>query len=198
DFQLIESATWWKEGPEIATGELKTQEIGTEVFFMPAANHTEKAGTFTQTQRMVQWRHQAVTPPGDARSELELFYELGARIKKRLAGSTDPRDRPLQAMTWDYPVDEHGEPDAEAVLKEINGFYTSVPKAGQPLESFTQTAADGSTAGGSWIYTCVYAYGINHAAKRVSGHEQDEMAHQRAWAWPANRLTVYNCASADL
>src|SRR5699024_1997624 len=50
DFQLIESATWWKEGPEIATGELKTEEIGTEVFFMPAANHTEKAGTFTQTQ----------------------------------------------------------------------------------------------------------------------------------------------------
>src|SRR5690625_3974317 len=134
DFQLIESATWWKEGPEIATGELKTEEIGTEVFFMPAANHTEKAGTFTQTQRMVQWRHQAVTPPGDARSDLEFFYELGARIKKRLGDSTDPRDRPLQAMTWDYPVDEHGEPDAEAVLKEINGFYTSGPKAGQPLE----------------------------------------------------------------
>ena len=198
DFQLIESATWWKEGPEIATGELKTEEIGTEVFFMPAANHTEKAGTFTQTQRMVQWRHQAVTPPGDARSELEFFYELGARIKKRLADSTDPRDRPLQAMTWDYPVDEHGEPDAEAVLKEINGFYTSGPKAGQPLESFNQMAADGSTAGGCWIYTGVYADGINHAAKRVPGHEQDEMAHQWAWAWPANRRILYNRASADL
>src|SRR5699024_19187 len=182
DFQLIESATWWKEGPEIATGELKTQEIGTEVFFMPAANHTEKAGTFTQTQRMVQWRHQAVTPPGGARSELEFFYELGARIKKRLADSTDPRDRPLQALTWDYPVEGVGGADVEAGLKDITGFCASSPIGGQPLESFTQMAADGSTAGGCWICTGVHGDGINHAAKRVPGHVHDERPHQWAWA----------------
>src|SRR3954447_9519217 len=40
DFSLIESATWWKEGPEIETGELKTDDIATEVFFLPAAAHT--------------------------------------------------------------------------------------------------------------------------------------------------------------
>src|SRR5699024_8072488 len=33
---------------------------------------------------------------------------------------------------------------------------------------------------------------------RVPGHEQDEMAHQWAWAWPANRRILYNRASADL
>src|SRR5699024_10705765 len=38
DFNLIESATWWKDGPEIQSGELQTEDIGTEVFFMPAAN----------------------------------------------------------------------------------------------------------------------------------------------------------------
>lgn len=62
DFQLIESATFWKDSPEIASGELKTEDIDTEVFFFPAANHVEKSGTFTQTQRMLQWRHQAVQP----------------------------------------------------------------------------------------------------------------------------------------
>jgi formate dehydrogenase major subunit len=67
DVNLIESATFWKDAPEIATGELRTEDIATEVFFLPAATHTEKAGTFTQTQRMVQWRHKAVNPPGDAR-----------------------------------------------------------------------------------------------------------------------------------
>lgn len=198
DFQLIETATWWKEGPEIATGELKTEDIATEVFFMPAANHTEKAGTFTQTQRLVQWRHQAITPPGDARSELEFFYELGVRLKERLKDSTDPRDRPLQAMTWDYPVDEHGEPSAEAVLKEINGYYTTGEKTGQPVDNFNQLTADGATAGGCWIYAGVYADGVNHAANRVPGQDQDEMAHQWAWAWPANRRILYNRASADL
>ena len=70
DLQMIETATFWKDGPEIETGELRTEDIGTEVFFLPAASHVEKAGTFTQTQRMLQWRHKAVDPPGDARSEL--------------------------------------------------------------------------------------------------------------------------------
>jgi hypothetical protein len=43
DFSLIESATWWKDGPEIETGELTAEAIPTEVFFLPAASHTEKA-----------------------------------------------------------------------------------------------------------------------------------------------------------
>ena len=63
DFSLIESATWWKDGPEIETGEMRTEDIGTEVFFLPAAAHTEKDGSFTNTQRMLQWHHQAVEPP---------------------------------------------------------------------------------------------------------------------------------------
>ena len=35
DFSLIESATWWKDGPEIDSGEMRTEDIGTEVFFFP-------------------------------------------------------------------------------------------------------------------------------------------------------------------
>ena len=35
DLSLIESATWWKDGPEIETGELRTEDIKTEVFFLP-------------------------------------------------------------------------------------------------------------------------------------------------------------------
>ena len=62
DFSLIESATWWKDGPEIESGEMRTEELETEVFFFPAAAHTEKDGTFTNTQRMVQWHHKAVEP----------------------------------------------------------------------------------------------------------------------------------------
>src|SRR5699024_5159438 len=60
DLAMIESATFWKDAPEIATGELVTEEIGTEVFFLPAASHVEKSGTFTNTQRMLQWHHKAV------------------------------------------------------------------------------------------------------------------------------------------
>ncbi len=197
DFQLVETATFWKDSPEIATGELRTEDIDTEVFFFPAANHVEKAGTFTQTQRMLQWRHQAVQPPGDAQSELEFFHELGVRVRARLAGSTDERDRPLLDLTWDYPKDAHGETDSEAVLREINGYHLTGERAGELLDSFTQMRPDGSTSGGCWIYTGVYAGGVNRSANRVPGRDQGEVAHDWGWAWPLNRRILYNRASAD-
>ena len=197
DYNMIESATWWKDGPEIASGELKTEDIETEVFYLPAANHMEKSGTFTQTQRMVQWREAAVTPPGDAQSELQFFYEFGLKLRERLAGSTDPRDRPLLDLTWDYPLDEHGEPDPEAILKEINGFYLEGEKAGEPVSGFGEYRADGSTAGGCWIYAGIYANGENRANSRPKREDQDEMSSNWAWAWPMNRRILYNRASAD-
>jgi formate dehydrogenase major subunit len=57
DLVEIESASFWKDGPEIASGELHPEEIPTEVFFLPAASHVEKDGSFTNTQRLLQWHH---------------------------------------------------------------------------------------------------------------------------------------------
>ena len=197
DFQLIETATFWRDGPEVASGETRPEDIDTEVFFFPAANHVEKSGTFTQTQRMLQWHHQAVLPPNDAQSELEFFHELGVRIRQRLAGSTDERDRPLLDLTWDYPKDAHGETDADAVLREINGYHVTGDRAGELLDRFADMRADGSTSGGCWIYTGVYAGGVNRSANRMPGQEQDEVASEWGWAWPMNRRILYNRASAD-
>jgi formate dehydrogenase major subunit len=194
DFSLIESATFWQDGPEIETGELTTEGIGTEVFFMPAAAHTEKSGSFTNTQRLLQWHHQAIEPAGDARSELWFMYHLGRILREKLAGSTDPMDRPLLDLTWDYPTfGETAEPEAEAVLAEINGFDGN----GDPLASYEQLNDDGSTACGCWIYCGVFAGGTNQASRRKPAREQDWIANQWGWAWPANRRILYNRASAD-
>ncbi len=193
DFSLIESATWWKDGPEIETGELRTEDIGTEVFFFPAAAHTEKSGSFTNTNRMLQWHFTAVEPRGDARSDLWFTYHLGKRIQQRLAGSDDPADRPILELTWDYPTEGAlAEPSAEAVLAEINGSHVG----GRPLSAHTELADDGSTSCGCWIYCGVYADGVNQAARRKPHTEQDWIAAEWAWAWPANRRILYNRASA--
>jgi formate dehydrogenase major subunit len=197
DVNMIESATFWKDGPEIASGELRTEDIDTEVFFLPAATHVEKAGTFTQTQRMLQWRHKAIEPPGDCRSELDFYYKLGQLVRQRLAASTLERDRPVQDLTWDYELDQHGEPTAESVLAEINGRFLTGPRAGQMLDGFTDMRADGSTDGGCWIYSGVYAGGVNQAARRRPGQEQDFVAAEWGWAWPMDRRILYNRASAD-
>ena len=197
DLNMIETATWWKDGPEIASGELNPEDIATEVFFFPAASHVEKAGSFTQTQRLVQWRHKAVDPPGDCQSELQFFIELGNRIRQRLAGSTDERDRPLLDLTWDYPVDEHGDPESDAVLAEINGCHLTGPDAGTAVSGFTELRADGSTTSGCWIYAGVHAGGVNQAARRVPGGGPTPSQSEWGWAWPANRRILYNRASAD-
>jgi formate dehydrogenase major subunit len=194
DFSLIESATWWKDGPEIESGELRTEDIGTEVFFFPAAAHTEKTGSFTNTNRMLQWHSTAVEPKGDCRSELWFMYHLGRRIREKLAGSSDPMDRPLLDLTWDYPTEPSiAEPKAEAVLAEINGWDAH----GRPLASYEQLHDDGSTACGCWIYCGVYADGVNQAARRKPAKEQNWLGPEWCWAWPMNRRILYNRASAD-
>ncbi|MDQ3897132.1 MAG: molybdopterin-dependent oxidoreductase, partial [Actinomycetota bacterium] len=194
DLVEIETATFWKDGPEIDGGELRTEDIATEVFFLPAAAHTEKDGSFTQTQRMLQWHHKAVEPRGDCRSELWFYWHLGRIIREKLAGSPDRRDRPVLDLTWDYPLlGPYGEPDAEAVLREVNG----VGPDGRALSSFTELADDGSTACGCWIYCGCYAEEVNQTARRRPGHEQTWVAPEWGWAWPANRRILYNRASAD-
>jgi formate dehydrogenase major subunit len=194
DFNEIETASFWHDSPEIESGELRTEEIGTEVFLMPAASHTEKDGSFTNTQRLLQWHHKAVEPKDDQRSELWFMYHLGRRIKERLAESEDPRDRPILDLTWDYPtVGPDQEPSAEAVLKEINGYDAD----GEPLPDYLPLKDDGSTSCGCWIYAGCFADGVNQTARRKPGSEQSWVAPEWAWAWPMNRRIIYNRASAD-
>jgi formate dehydrogenase major subunit len=199
DFSLIESATWWKDGPEIETGEARSEDIGTEVFFLPAAAHTEKSGSFTNTQRLLQWRHKAVEPQGDQRSDLWFIYHLGRLVRAKLAAAKpeageESRDRPVLDLTWDYPTEgPYDDPDPESVLREINGWAAD----GKALSGYTDLKDDGSTTCGCWIYCGVYADEVNHAARRTPGREQSWVAPDWGWAWPMNRRILYNRASAD-
>ena len=202
DLSLIETATFWQDSPEVESGELVPEEIGTEVFFLPAAAHTEKDGAFTNTQRLLQWHDAAVEPKGDCRSDLWFFYHLGRLIREKLADSDDQRDRAILDLTWDYPLEdepgarnrpEWGEPDAEAVLAEISGWDAD----GGYLSSYLQLADDGTTACGCWIYCGAYADGVNQPRRRKPAGEQDWVASEWAWAWPDNRRILYNRASAD-
>ena len=194
DFAEVETATFWRDSPEVRSGELRTEDIETEVFLMPAASHVEKEGSFTNTQRLVQWRDKALDPPGDARSELWFMDRLTKRVQAHYAGSEDPRDWAIRHLTWDYGDDE---PSAEAVLKEINGYEVAT---GEPVPGFAQLKSDGSTACGCWIYSGVYADGVNQARRRDAGDIRAPggwVSPEWAWAWPANRRMLYNRASAD-
>jgi formate dehydrogenase major subunit len=193
DLAMIESATFWKDGPEVETGEITPEGCRTEVFFFPAASHVEKEGTFTNTQRMLQWREKAVEPQQDQRSELWFFYHLGRRVRERLAGSTDERDRPLLDLAWDYEA-PGGDPSGEDVLRHINGYDLTT---GRLLDGYLDLKADGTTSCGCWIYSGVFADDVNQAARRKPRFEQNFYALEWGWVWPYNRRILYNRASAD-
>jgi formate dehydrogenase major subunit len=216
DLYEVESAAFWYKqpgfGPE--TEPVDSSKIKTEIFLLPAAATTEKEGSFTNTQRMLQWRDKAVDPPGDARSDLWFVYHLGKRLRELYANSKQWRDQGLLSLTWDYDRERPGEdsrivdePDALLVLKEINGYYVHPPDAKEGeskvytvrdaphVPGFSALKGDGSTACGSWIYSGVYPAPDNNRA--ASRNPEGRTFLGWGYSWPANRRILYNRASAD-
>src|SRR5688500_8477509 len=93
---------------------------------MPAAVAAEKEGSFTNTQRLIQWHEQAIEPPDDARSEAWFVDRLARRLRELYAGDDSIRGRQLRAITWNYwNYPAQGPPielDLNEVVREINGY----------------------------------------------------------------------------
>jgi formate dehydrogenase alpha subunit len=66
---------------------------------LPAASWAEKEGTFTSTERRVQWSNRALEPPGEAKSDLEIVCLVANSL----------------GLKFDYP-------NAASVLAEINNL----------------------------------------------------------------------------
>jgi formate dehydrogenase major subunit len=206
DNWITETASFWQTAPEVKAGKLSPELIRTEVFFFPSSQVAEYEGSFTNTQRMLQWHHKAADPPGDCRSDLWFTHQLAKRLKKLYASSMLPRDEGFKALTWDFdpePAEEGkgdtpGSPDGKKILKEINGYYTDDP--GKHLAGFGDLKDDGSTTCASWLYCGVFpAADRNLSDRRTPDPPGQPGAHlEWGWAWPANRRLMYNRASADL
>ncbi len=127
--------------------------------------------------------------------------------------STDPKDKTIQALTWDYDQDKRqilpdgtpsrisDEPDLLKVLQEINGYHVHEidPRTGKPklLSGFSDCKDDGSTACGGWLYSGVTPEpGRNRARDRVTT-PGNPTAPNWGFTWPHNRHIMYNRASAD-
>ena len=201
DLFETESSVFWKHA------DVAAKDIQTEVFFLPAAHIAEKDGSMTQTQRTIQYHHKTADPPGDARSDLFFWYDLGLRLKKLYAAGRPGAKNVegIKNMTLDYAPDpgevadwiQKDEPSAFKIFKEINGFDW---KTKNPINSFANLASDGSTACGAWIYTgqlqLVNGQVVNRGEMNP-GKNDGWVSPNWGWAWPGNRHQLYNRASAD-
>jgi len=197
-----ETANFWRTAPEVKSGEVKVEDIQTEVFFFPAAQVAETDGTFTNTQRMLQAHFKATEPPGDCRTDVWFTYQLGKRLKKLYADSQAARDQGFKNLLFDYEHEDLkerqiGEPDPRKLLKEMNGYYTDDPS--KHLPGFAVLADDGSTTCASWIYSGVFPAPDRNLAASKQPDPPGQPGAQLNWgfAWPANRRLLYNRASAD-
>jgi len=119
---MIESATWWKDGPEIESGEMRPEEIGTEVFFLPAAAPHREGRQLHQHPAAASWHHQAVEPAGDVRSDL--WFTTTSDAGSGRSWPPPPRRRTGRCSTspgTNPTTGALGDPDADAVLAESTG-----------------------------------------------------------------------------
>lgn len=186
-----ETATFWRR-PGV-----DPKSIATEVMLLPAAFFMEKNGTITNSGGMVQWRHAAVKPPGEAKPDGEIVDLIFRRVRELVKDSPDPKDEIIQKASWSYTT-------AEDVLREINGHALhDLPsgnvKSGDLVTKVADLQPDGSTASGAWIYAGVFAGGVNLSRRRDSETDPGGLGlyPNFGWTWPNNMRILYNRASCD-
>ena len=90
-----ETAAFWKRpGAD-------PKSIATEVILLPAAFFMEKNGTISNSGGMVQWRHAAVKPPGQAKPDGEIVDLVFRKVRDLVKDSKEPRDEIIRKRLLD-------------------------------------------------------------------------------------------------
>ena len=184
-----ETASFWD-----APG-MDPAEIDTEVFILPAAAGYEREGSKANSGRWIQWAWKCQDPPGEAKSDLWIAYELFKRLQGLYEAEGGAVPEQITRMYWDYAGDD-GEVDIVKVCRDVNGYHTA---DGSLVTNFVGLKDDGSTACGNWLYSGYYNNYDSPATKRRV-RETEGIGSNLGWsfAWPLNRRIVYNRASCDL
>jgi len=183
-----ESGSFWK-GPG-----MNPKKIKTEVFQLPCAAFLEKEGSITNSGRWSQWRYKAANPPGVAKPDADIMYELFKKVRALYAKGKGAFPEPILNLKWDYETKGHF--DVHKVAKEINGYDLTT---GKLVPSFGALKDDGTTSSGNWLFSGSYTEAGNMAARRKKDDPTGLGLYPGwSWCWPVNRRIIYNRASVDL
>ena len=196
-----ETGSFWK-GPG-----MNPKQIKTEVFMLPCAASMEKEGSISNSGRWMQWRYKAANPPGEAKPDGDIMYELFKKVRALYQKDGGALPDPILNLKWDYETNGHF--DIHTVAKEINGYFLEdiaehpvdkkPYKKGTLVPSFVYLLDDGRTSCGNWLYSASYTEAGNMAARRKKTDPTGlGLYPEWSWAWPVNRRIIYNRASVDL
>lgn len=206
-----ETVEFWKNyGPQ---NDVKSEDIQTEVFRLPANCSAEEEGSFTNSSRVAIWKEQALPPPGEGKIDSEIIARLFTKLRQMYRDEGGAFPDPILNLTWDYTIPT--EPSAEELMKEFSGKAVTdvlapanpdkpweprkvLYKKGQQLTGFGELRDDGSTSCGNWLYCGVWSEKGNNSARRSLNDPSGWGVYQEfGYSWPANRRILYNRASAD-
>jgi formate dehydrogenase major subunit len=183
-----ETGSFWK-GPG-----MDPKKIKTEVFQLPCAASMEKEGSISNSGRWMQWRYKASNPPGEAKPDGDIMYELFKKVRALYEKDKGVFPEPILNLKWDYETNGHF--DIHKVAKEINGYDLTT---GKLMANFVGLKDDGTTSCGNWIYSASYTEAGNMAARRKKTDPTGlGLFPEWSWCWPLNRRIIYNRASVDL
>lgn len=183
-----ETGEFWR-GPG-----MDPKKIKTEVFQLPCAAFMEKEGSISNSGRWMQWRYKAASPPGQAKPDGEIIYELFKKVRALYEKEKGVFPEPILNLKWDYETNGHF--DVHKVAKEINGYDLTT---GKLMANFVGLKDDGTTSCGNWLYSASYTEAGNMAARRKKTDPTGlGLYPEWAWCWPLNRRIIYNRASVDL
>ena len=197
-----ETGSFWR-GPG-----MDPKKVKTEVFFLPCAVSIEKEGSITNSGRWMQWRYRGPDPWGSCKTDGHIMTEMFDAIRELYAREGGEFVEPILGLSTHMWKNGHGEYDAHAVAKLINGYFTRDVeikgkqfKKGELVPSFAYLQDDGSTMSGNWLYCNSYTEKGNMAARRdlTQTPEQAKIGlyPNFTWCWPVNRRIIYNRASCD-
>ena len=201
-----ETARFWENHGEY--NQVNPSDIQTEVIELPATCFAEESGSLTNSARWLQWHWAGGTPPGEAKHDNWIMGQIFLRLRGlyQKEGGTVPE--PIVNLDWRYQ--DPGEPGAEELAKELNGYATEdilnpndpaevVLAKGKQVASFAALRDDGTTAAGCWIYSgCFNEAGNNMDRRDNTDPDNAGVFSHWAWSWPLNRRVLYNRASADI
>lgn len=203
DPQTTETGSFWQNHG--VHNEIKTEEVMTTVYRLPAHCFVEGSGSIVNSARWLQWHYQAAEGPGESKGDAEILSRLLFKLRELYQAEGGAFPDPIMHIQWNYAQPLH--PSPEEITKEQNGYALEdlydetgklVRKKGELLSSFGELRADGSTASGCWIYTGSWTEDGNQMANRDNSDPSGlGITLGWAWAWPANRRILYNRASAD-
>jgi formate dehydrogenase major subunit len=183
-----ETGSFWK-GPG-----MDPKKIKTEVFQLPCAAFMEKEGSLSNSGRWMQWRYKASNPPGEAKPDGDIMFELFKKVRTLYEKEKGTFSEPILNLKWDYETNGHF--DVHKVAKEINGYDLTT---GKLMVNFVGLKDDGTTSCGNWLYSASYTEAGNMAARRKKTDPTGlGLFPEWSWCWPLNRRIIYNRTSVDL